>query len=444
MSPTDLGVVFFFQAFIIVGVSRAAAWVLKRLLDQPQVVGEMIAGVVLGPSMFGLLAPQLQQWVFPSESKPVLYVIAQLGVGLYMFLVGLDFEADHLKSNSKSALAVSLSGIVGPFLAAIAVTPWLLSLGLFERGTDVIEATLFTGAAIATTAFPVLARIIEERGLSKTALGALTLSAGAVNDAGAWAILAVVLARISGDFMLAAKAIVGGCIFLLLTVALAPKLLAPIGRFVERKGAVSNVVLCLIIVLFLLSAWAMDSAGLHSAFGGFIFGTAVPRGLLTREIKRQIEPLASALLIPVFFTYSGLNTQMRVVNSIDLIAVAAAILAVSVLAKGIACWGAARLTGQDAATSMGIGALMNARGLMELIIINLGLAKGIIGPALFSILALMAIVTTLMASPLFELVYGRRARASAKFGDLNSEVKHEAALAGARRGASTTAVDPTP
>jgi Kef-type K+ transport system membrane component KefB len=214
-------------------------------------------------------------------------------------------------------------------------------------------------------------------------------------------------------------------------VTLGPKLLAPLGRIAEREGGVSTGLLGVIVMLFMLCAWAMDIAGLHAVFGGFVLGTALPRGVLTREIKRKLEPLALTLLVPIFFTFSGLNTQLTIINDIDMALVAAVVLACSIFAKGVACWAAARLTGQDNATAMGIGALMNARGLMELIIINIGLQKGIIGPALFSILVLMAIVTTLMTSPLFELVYGRKAREHGNLGELNADTAKERALADA-------------
>jgi Kef-type K+ transport system membrane component KefB len=431
MTPGDLGALFFLQMFVIVGTCRAIGWLVKRFLDQPQVVGEMIAGVFLGPSLLGLLAPDLQQMLFPKDSRTILYVVAQMGVGLYMFLVGLGFQNEHLKSNAKSAIAVSLSGIAVPFLAAIALAPWLLSLGLFGNGIDTVQAILFTGAAISITAFPVLARIINERGLSRTALGTLSLSAGAVNDAGAWVVLAIVLGRVGGDPIMAIKAMVGGGLFVLVMVTLGPKLLAPLGRIAEREGGVSTGLLGVIVMLFMLCAWAMDIAGLHAVFGGFVLGTALPRGVLTREIKRKLEPLALTLLVPIFFTFSGLNTQLTIINDFDMALVAAVVLACSILAKGVACWAAARLTGQDNATAMGIGALMNARGLMELIIINIGLQKGIIGPALFSILVLMAIVTTLMTSPLFELVYGRKAREHGNLGELNADTAKERALADA-------------
>nr|WP_250893994.1 cation:proton antiporter [Croceibacterium selenioxidans] len=409
------------QIFVIVAACRAMGWVMKRFFDQPQVIGEMIAGVILGPSLLGLLAPEIQATIFPPDSKPVLYVCAQLGVGLYMFLVGLGFRTDHFRDNAKSAVAVSLSGMLAPFLIAVALTPWLLDLHLFGESVTRVQATLFMGACISITAFPVLARIIQERGLTKTPLGSLALSSGAIDDAGAWTVLAIVLASFGGGAEVAFKAVLGGGLFAAFMILLGPRVLAPLARWAEREGKITPPLLAVVVMLFGLSAWAMDAAGLHSVFGGFLLGIAMPRGLLTREIKRQMEPFTIALLVPMFFVFSGLNTQLTMVNSWTLAAIAGVILLGSIAAKALACWAAARATGQDNPTAMALGALMNARGLMELIIINIGLQKGIIGPALFSMLVMMAIVTTLMASPLFEIVYGKKARASGELGHLNED-----------------------
>ena len=419
MTNAELSVAFFLQMAVIIAVCRIVGWLAKRYLGQPQVVGEMIAGVILGPSLLGLLAPDLQAALFPKESKSILFVGAQLGVGLYMFLVGLGFRRDHFKTNAASAAAVSLAGMAAPFLVAVAIAPWLVSQGLFGQGIQIWQAMLFMGAAISITAFPMLARIIHERGLSGTRLGSLSLAAGAIDDAGAWCVLAIVLASFGAGPMVAVMAIAGGGAFALFMLTVGPKLLAPLGRIVEREGRLSPTVLGIVLILFMLSAWAMDAVGIHAVFGGFILGVAMPRGLLSQEVKRQLEPFAVLVLLPMFFTFSGLNTQLTMVNSLGLLAVTAVILLGSILAKGGACWAAARLTGQDNATAMGIGALMNARGLMELIIINIGLQRGIIGPALFSILVLMAIITTLMASPLFEWVYGKKARERGELGQIN-------------------------
>ena len=421
MSLAELSVAFFLQMFVILAACRIMGWIMKRLFDQPQVIGEMIAGILLGPSLFGLLAPEWQAAIFPPDSRPVLFVGAQFGVGLFMFIVGLGFRTDHFRLNARSAVAVSLSGMIAPFLVAIALTPWLMRLDLFGHGVNATQAMLFMGAAISITAFPVLARIVQERGLTRTPLGSLSLSAGAIDDAGAWTVLAIVLASFGGGPVIALKAIVGGGLFAIFMLTLGSRLLAPLDRWAEREGKITPPLLVIVLMLFMLCAWAMDAAGLHSVFGGFLLGVAMPRGFLSRALKQQLEPFTVALLVPMFFTFSGLNTQMTMVNSVPLAAVALVILGGSILAKGGACWAAARLTGQDNATAMAVGALMNARGLMELIIINIGLQKGIIGPALFSMLVAMALVTTLMTSPLFELVYGRKARARGELGQLNED-----------------------
>jgi Kef-type K+ transport system membrane component KefB len=269
---------------------------------------------------------------------------------------------------------------------------------------------LFLGACIALTAFPMLARIINERGLNKTSLGTLSLSAGAFDDVVSWCVLAIVLATFGGGIGIAVLAIGGGVSYVIFILFFGRALLAPLGRLVEREGKMSEVVLGFTLLAFALSAFFMDAIGIHAIFGGFIIGTVMPRGLFVEELKKKVEPVAVVLLLPLFFTYSGLNTRLDMVNSLPLLLMALGILAVSVFAKFAACYGAARLAGEDNRTALGIGALMNSRGLMELIIINIGLQKGIIGPTLFSMLVLMAIVTTMMASPLFEAVYGKKAR----------------------------------
>lgn len=419
MSPAELSVVFFGQLCLIVAAARGVGWLCRRFLGQPQVVGEMIAGVVLGPSLFGLLLPDVQAAVFPAEARGVLFVGAQLGVGLYMFLVGLGFDRSHFRSNVKSASAVSLSGMAVPFLLALPLAPWLMTMGLFPPDLGIPQATLFLGACIAITAFPMLARIIHERGLSGSPLGSLSLSAGAIDDAAAWIVLAIVLATFSGDSGVAVKAIAGALGFAVFILVPGRRLLRPLGERAGRAG-LDQGLLAVVLMAFLGSAFLMDWAGMHAVFGGFLLGIAMPRGRMATELKEKLEPITVVLLLPMFFTFSGLNTKLDLLADPALLGVAAVLLAASILAKFGACWAAARATGQDNETALGIGALMNARGLMELIILNIGLQKGIIGPAFFSIMVLMAVVTTLMASPLFELVYGRKARARGELGAVST------------------------
>jgi Kef-type K+ transport system membrane component KefB len=270
-----------------------------------------------------------------------------------------------------------------------------------------------------------LARIIHERGLSHTALGTLSLSAGAIDDAAAWCVLAVVLASFgSAGASVAYIAIVGGLAFALFMILAMPRILAPLARWAEREAAagkpLSSTIFAIVMTLFMLSAYTADAIGLHAVFGGFLLGCVMPRGVLADEMKKPLEPFTVIVMLPMFFTYSGLNTQLTLVAEPSLLLIVLVVLVCSVFAKFGACWAAARLSGQDNRTALGIGALMNSRGLMELIIINIGLQAGVIGPALFSMLVLMAIVTTLMASPIFEVVYGKQARASGELGQLPS------------------------
>jgi Kef-type K+ transport system membrane component KefB len=418
-APSDYSIHFFLQIAVILATCRIVGWLAKRLFGQPQVVGEMIAGVILGPSLFGLLFPDIQGALFPKETRNVLYVGAQFGVGLYMFLVGTTLRLDHFQSKAKSAAGVSAAGIGAPFLFAFLITPFLLTVpGLFADGISRVNATLFMGACIALTAFPMLARIINERGLANSSLGTLSLTAGAFDDAASWCILAIVLATFGGGPGVALLAIIGGLAFAAFMLLFGRRLLAPLGAIVEREGQMSHSILAVTLMLYALSAFVMDAVGIHAVFGGFLLGACMPRGRFVEELKRKVEPMTVVFLLPMFFTYSGLNTRLDMVNNATLLLIALGILAISIAAKFGACWLAARLAGEDNRTAMGIGALMNARGLMELIIINIGLQKGIIGPTLFAMMVLMAIVTTVMAGPLFELVCGRQARASGELGSL--------------------------
>jgi Kef-type K+ transport system membrane component KefB len=407
MSYVDLTLAFLPQLVLIIVAAQVFGY-LAKFVGQPKVVGEMIAGVVLGPSLFGLFWPELQQSIFVPETMPILYFGAQLGVGLYMFLVGLEFNTQLFRQNARSAIGVSLAGMLVPFGVGALLCLWLLETpGLFAANISYANAALFMGAAIAITAFPMLARIIYERGLAGTALGTLALAAGAIDDAAAWVVLAVVLASFGGGTILAIKAVIGGVLYASLMLTKARGWLQPLADKVEKTGVLTAAQLLLVFVLFSVSAYAMEWVGLHAVFGGFLLGIAMPRGKLTELVTARLQKITVFLLLPMFFTYSGLKTQLNVLASFDVLFIALVILAASIFAKGVACWAAARIGGADNRTAMAVGALMNARGLMELIIINIALKFGVIEQGLFSIMVLMAIVTTLMASPLFHLVYGR-------------------------------------
>ncbi|MDR5745148.1 cation:proton antiporter [Caballeronia sp. LZ029] len=409
MPSSQLSVYFFAQAAVIVLASQFVGRLAQRV-GQPQVVGEMIAGVLLGPSLFGMLLPHWQQALFPKATMGTLYVAAQLGVGLYMFLVGTEFRADHFRARAKSAMSVSIAGIVAPFALAFALTPWLQTIpGLFAEKVRLYEASLFLGAAIAITAFPMLARIIHERGLTGTSLGTLALTAGAFDDAAAWCILAIVLASFGGSWMGAYAAIGGGAAFALFMIFAGGKLLRRLAAGLNPHAPLPTSVLAAVLALFSLCAFAMDAIGIHAVFGGFLLGVALPRGPLTEKLRDMLQPFVVVFLLPMFFTYSGLNTRLDMLMDPAIMLAAVVILLASFGGKGIACWAAARANGEPSGDAMAIGALMNARGLMELIIINIGLAAGVILPGLFSILVLMAVLSTLMATPLFNWIVRRDA-----------------------------------
>ncbi|HVS82139.1 MAG TPA: cation:proton antiporter [Pyrinomonadaceae bacterium] len=408
MSNNDLAIRFFLQLAFIVATCRVVGLLAKRV-GQPQVVAEMIAGVLMGPSLFGLLLPGVQAQLFPKASMSIIYAVSQVGLVLYMFLIGLEFQVDLIKQRLRSAATVSVAGILLPFTLGGLISTFLTrNHSFFIDGVAAWEAALFMGAAMSITAFPMLARIIYERGLTGTSLGTLALAAGSIDDAAAWCVLAIVLASFSGKAAIAIFAIGGGLLYAVVVLLAGKPMLRRLGTKAESNGGVSGRMLAFVLMLLMICAWYTDAIRLYAVFGAFIFGTAMPRGVFARDIQRRLEPLTTNFLLPLFFVYSGLNTRIGLVNSKAMWIVAFFILVAACCGKGIACWLAARLNGESNRDAMAIGTLMNARGLMELIILNIGLERGIITPTLFTIMVIMAIVTTLMASPVFELVYRRR------------------------------------
>lgn len=418
MTASELSAAFFLQTAVVLVVCRVVGF-LGRRLGQPQVVGEMVAGVLLGPSLFGLLLPDLHRAIFPAESLKVLFVTAQLGVGLYMFLVGVEFRSDLFRRRARSAAAISISGMVVPFALGAVMALFLVGQpGFFSERATPLEAALFLGAAMAITAFPTLARIIHERGMTGTPLGTLALAAGSIDDAAAWCVLAVVLASFGGGSHVAVHALVGGIAYTALVLTVGRRALAPLGRAAERAGGLPPPLLAAVLASLMAAAWLTDAIGIHAVFGGFVLGVAMPRGLLARELSRQLEPFAAVFLLPMFFAYSGLNTRLDLVRDARTLAIAVVALVAACVGKGVACWAAARWSGESPRVALAIGALMNARGLMELLLLNIGLQHALIGSGLFTVMVLMAVVTTLLASPLFEWSYGRHARRSGDLGTL--------------------------
>ncbi len=413
MNNVHLAVQFFLQIAVILLFCRVVGAVALKL-GQPQVVAEMIAGVLLGPSFFGLFWPEWQQALFPwdatqqtRDTQSYLFPASQLGLALYMFIVGLEFRLDIVRDRLKSSIAVSVAGMFVPFVMGAGLG-WVFfhHTELFPKRTSLNEAMLFLGASMCITAFPMLARIIHFKGLTGTTMGTVAIGAGALDDATAWCLLAVVLASIDDNFSHAIWTIGGGIGFVAVALLLVRPLLIRLQRWLCRDGDLSEAGLVVGLASMSLAAWFTDLIGLHAVFGAFVMGAVMPRGVIARDLTARIQPLAVAMLLPLFFTYSGLNTKIVLLNSVWLWEMCGLVLLAAVLGKGVACWLAARATGLPNRQALGIGVLMNARGLMELIIINIGLQRGIISEGLFAILVIMAVITTLMASPLFDWLVG--------------------------------------
>ena len=375
----------------------------------------MLAGVLLGPSLFGLLWPEAQHWLFPwdttqkmRDTQSYLFPASQLGLALYMFVVGMEFRVDIVQRRLKSSIAVSVAGMLAPFVLGAGLA-WILfhNTALFPKTTSLMEAMLFLGASMCITAFPMLARIIHFKKLTGTTMGTVALGAGAIDDATAWCLLAVVLASFEKNWSHALINIAGGVAYVALTLVIVRPVLVRSKTWLVKNGTLTEAGLVVGLALMSLGAWFTDLIGLHAVFGAFVMGAAMPRGVVVRDIVGRIQPLTVALLLPLFFTYSGLNTKVSLLNTGLLWLMCGAVLVAAVLGKGVACWLAARATGIPNREALGIGTLMNARGLMELIIINIGLQRGIISEGLFATLVIMAVITTLMASPVFERLVGR-------------------------------------
>lgn len=422
MSSLKIAILLFLQLAVILATCRLIGWLGRRFLGQTQVVMEMVAGVLLGPSFFGLIAPEWQAQLFPKQlivetaggtvtvghpSMVVLFCLAQIGLVLYMFLIGLEFDIRRLRGQGGTAVSVSAAGIVAPFALGILVAMWLhgnASHAFFTEKVSLLGAILFVGSAISITAFPMLARILYERGISRTRMGTLTLTAGSLDDALAWCFLAVVLATLEASPQRALMTVGGGVLYGLFMLLIARRWLAKLGERVERKGGLSFDTYTFIVLLVMVCAFITDGIGIYAVFGAFICGAALPKGRFAEWVTERTEQLTTALFLPIFFVYSGLNTTIGLVNTPWLWFVTAVIILVSIVGKGVACTLAARVGGLTWRDSLSVGTLMNARGLMELILLNIGLDHGAITPTYFTIMVLMAVVTTLMASPLYNLI----------------------------------------
>jgi len=415
----ELAVHLFLQLTVILVTCRVTGRLL-RYLGQTQVVSEMVAGVLLGPSLLGILAPDLQSWLFPTKlavgaagaqtlvthpNMTILYALSQIGLVLYMFLIGLQLNTELLTKHSKGAAAISLSGILAP-VAMGGLMGYLLAdrRDLFSEGLVPWQAGLFVASAMAITAFPMLARILYESGIARTRVGTLAIGAAAFDDAAAWCLLACVIATFQSSPKIALLAVGGGAAYALFMVLAGTRLFRWFDAQVRKHDGLRVETLGALVLILMMCAYVTDALGIYSIFGAFIAGACMPRGRFVVEVTRSLENVTVTLLLPTFFVYSGLNTRMNLLVDPKLAWVAVVTVVIAFVCKGGGCLLASRAIGASWRESATIGALMNARGLMELILVNIALDKGLITPALFTILVLMAIVTTLAASPLYRWI----------------------------------------
>ncbi|GAA2232775.1 cation:proton antiporter [Streptomyces nogalater] len=401
MSTTEMGPAFFLAVAVILTACRLVSRLL-RPLGQPPVVGEMVAGVALGPSVLGLLSPGLEKAVFPDEIRPVLYVAGQVGLVVFMFLSGYEFRTDRLRSVGRTAVPVSAAGIVVPLLLGTALA-WSAhdAVDLYPDGIPPSVGALFVGVTVAITAFPMMARIITERGLTNTRFGAVSLAAGALDDAVAWVLLAGVLSMAGSGadtFLRAVVGTAGLAVFLGFFVRVRP------GALERARRLTGEQMLLITVLLLFLAAWYTDRIGLYAVFGAFSLGVAFPRDPVVTRAVEAVAPVSRIVFLPLFFAYSGLNTDFTLLSDGRLLLFTVACVVVAIISKFGACWATARLLGEPQTVAVRVGTLMNARGLMQLIAINVGLSAGIASPALFGVLVIVALVTTVMTAPLLALL----------------------------------------
>jgi Kef-type K+ transport system membrane component KefB/nucleotide-binding universal stress UspA family protein len=395
--------IFIVQALLIVILSRIVG-LLSRRLGQPMVIAEIVAGILLGPSLFGWAAPRLSAAVFPARSLPLLGLTSQVGLILFMFLIGLELDPKLLRGRARTSVAISYTSILLPF-ALGAILALRVRGELAPAGVSSTAFLLFMGAAMSITAFPVLARILVERRLLRSRVGAIAIACAAVDDVTAWCILAFVVsvARASSA-MNALGTVFGALVYIAFMVVGVRPLLA---RFADRSriGLSQNLV-ALIVVGLLLSSFVTELIGIHALFGAFLFGAILPKqGTLAAALAEKIEDIVVVFLLPLFFAYSGLRTQIGLLDTPQAWATCALIIAAACLGKFGGSFVAGRLTGLSWREAGAVGVLMNTRGLMELVVLNVGLDLGVISPALFTMMVVMALVTTFVTTPILQVVY---------------------------------------
>lgn len=395
-------------ALLHVLLALAAVIVIGRLLGavlrsmgQPPVIGEVVAGILLGPSLLGRLAPAASAYILPASVAPLLAVVAQLGVILYMFLVGLELNGDRLRDRAHATVAMSHASIVAPFVLGSILALRLYPL-LSMSDVRFTSFALFMGVAMSITAFPVLARILTDRGMTRTELGAVALTCAAADDVTAWCLLAFVVGVAQAQMrnaLVVAALTVGFIAFMF--VAVRPI----VGRLVGGPGdrPPTREALALALAGALLAAVTTEWIGVHAVFGAFLFGAVIRHDShLARVLTAKVEDLVTILLLPAFFAFTGMRTQIGLLAGVGEWLICGLIIVVATAGKFGGTLVAARLTGMDWRRATGLGILMNTRGLMELIVLNIGLDLGVISPILFTMLVLMALVTTIATTPVLQ------------------------------------------
>ncbi len=393
------------QIVAILLVSRALGVVMRRL-GQPLVMAEMVAGIALGPSLLGLLWPSGYGALFPAVSLPVLKTLSQLGLVLFMFMVGLELDPTLLHERRRASILISNVSIAFPFALGLGLA-WGIHDTYAPPGVAFLPFALFLGTSMSVTAFPVLARILSERGLMQSRVGAIAIACAAVDDVTAWCLLAFVVAIARAKGMLDAAWTAGLAVaFSAFMLLLARPLLRRWGSVVAERGGLTPTRLVFVLVLLLFSAGATELIGIHALFGAFLFGAVLPKGGgLSHALAEKLESVAVVLLMPLFFAFSGLRTQIGLLTGAEQWLLTLGIIAVATFGKFGGSAVAARITGINWREASAIGVLMNTRGLMELIVLNVGMDLGVISPTMFTMLVLMALVTTFATTPILRWVY---------------------------------------
>jgi Kef-type K+ transport system membrane component KefB len=392
------------QIITIILVARLFSWICKKI-GQPTVVGEIIAGIVLGPSLVGMYFPHFSQALFPPESLGNLQVLSQVGLILFMFIIGMELDLKTLKNKAHEAVVVSHASIILPFALGMGLA-YFIYQSFAPMGVKFSSFGLFLGIAMSITAFPVLARIIQERGIHKTRLGAIVITCAAVDDITAWCLLAVVIAIVkAGSFVSSLYTIFLALAYILLMIRVVRPFLKRVGDIYTTKENLSKSVVAIFILILLISAYATEVIGIHALFGAFMAGAIMPDNTKFRNLFiEKIEDIALVLLLPLFFVYTGLRTQIGLIDDPYLWKLTGIIILVAITGKFFGSALAAKFVGQNWKDSLTIGILMNTRGLVELVVLNIGYDLGVLSPPIFAMMVIMALVTTFMTTPVLSLI----------------------------------------